>query len=84
VASSIRSDALITDFAPSVPAIHAAVPAIETAAAAFRTNTLFSHRKFFPCVQTESKAIMSIYVYSLSSFCGAQGGEAPTADFNQR
>jgi hypothetical protein len=48
MASSIFSYALIPHFAPRVSAIHAAVPTVETAAAALGANTPFRHGKLFP------------------------------------
>jgi hypothetical protein len=43
MASTICCYALIANLAPRVPAVHAAVPAVETAAAAFGANTSLRH-----------------------------------------
>lgn len=43
MASSVCSYPLVAHLAPRVPAIHTAVPTVETAAAAFGANTPFRH-----------------------------------------
>jgi hypothetical protein len=80
VAPSICGNALIADLAPSVPAIHAAVPAIETAAAAFRANTSFSHRKALSLgadrIRKRSRAYTSIR-FHLSVARKAENSQQP-------